>query len=423
VVTVNLWNTDWRRSVAGEPFIPLRNRYLEANPTNLKEGTAILSRPSNQRFVSVGEGPIRALFSEPGSFGGALFIVSGQELYRLDPTNIVTFIGSGIAGNPDGFPSIAITSALGPGTPEFCYVADGTTLWLYTENGYALGVLSAAGAIQNNDVIEIGGVYYQWTNASVNAGTPAGTSANPWLVQLGGSNVVSLDNMRAAINNDGDAGTQYSTLLVEHPTVLGRSSTALTLRVQARDVGAPGNGITTTETGANISWGAATLTGGGSPYLTTVDMPDDLAPVSVAFVAGYVIVVPKTTNVSGFNGRFFWIEPGETFIRPLNFATAERSPDPLFAVRVVGDQFWLLGEKTTEVWYPTGDFEVPFLRVQGQVFDRGTVEGTDAQIKDTIIVADSDGVVYAISGGAPQRISDNSVEERIRTALRLAKVL
>jgi hypothetical protein len=352
-----------------------------------------------------------------------LFPVSGQDLYRVDTNNVATFIASGIFGTPTGRPSMAITAAIGAGTPEMLYLADGQVLWLYVQNGWALGVLTTSAAILNNDVIEIGGVYYRWTNGSVNAGTPAGTLAHPWRVALGVSNVEALDNMRLAINDEGVPGTTYSLLLTPHPSVLARSSTANTLRVQARDVGAAGNAITTTETGANISWGGGTLSGGGTPYLTSVDMPDGLAPAAVAFIAGFIIVVPKTTNVSGFNGRFFWIEPGETFIRPLNFATAERAPDPVFSVRVVGDQFWLLGEKTTEVWYPTGDPDIPFARVQGQVFDRGTVEGTDAQIKDSVIVADSDGVVYVIAGGGPKPVSDNAIEERIRRALKLEKVL
>ena len=423
MVTLPLWKSDWRRSLSGESIIALRNRYPEQNPVNQKEGVSYLARPANRRWVEVGDGPIRAVFSEPGSFNGALFVVSGQDFYRVDTTNIATFIASGIFGTPDGFPSIAITAAIGPGTPEMCYLADGQTLWLYVQNGWALGVLTATAAILNNDTIQIGGVYYQWTNASVDAGAPAGTLANPWRVALGVGNVEALDNMRGAINGDGVPGITYSTALVAHPTVLARSSTTNTLRIQAQAVGAAGNGIVTTETGANISWGGATLSGGGAPYLTSVDMPDALAPAAVTFIAGYVIVVPKTTNTTGFNGRFFWIEPGETFIRPLNFATAERSPDPLFNCRTVGDQFWLLGEKTTEVWYPTGDELIPFQRIQGQVFERGTVEGTDAQIKDSLVLVDSDGVVYVVAGGGPKPVSDNSIEERIRRALRLEKVL
>jgi hypothetical protein len=290
------------------------------------------------------------------------------------------------------------------------------------EDGFAIGLLSATGAIVDTDEVQIGSVYYRWTSGSVNAGTPAGTATDPWLVALGSSNAEALDNLRGAVGNTGVPGVTYSLLLVEHPLVLPRSSTANSFSVQAKDAGSGGNSIVTTETGADIQWASGTLTGGGTDSVTPVPLPDDLAAIAVDFIAGYVIVVPDTRNTS-FSGRFFWIEPGETFIRDLNFATAERSPDPLLSVRTVGDQFWLFGTNTSEVWYPTGDLLTPFIRIQGQTFTRGVIEGTDLLIKDQVILVDQDGVVYLVTGGGPQRVSDSSVEERIRRAIRAEQLL
>jgi hypothetical protein len=422
LTTILLGQTDYRRRVAKEREIPLVNRYFETNPTNTQEQAALLARPRLKRWLTVGNGPIKGIYSQPGSFLDALFTVSEETLYRVDTTNVVTSLASGfLSGNPNGFVEMAATAAIGA-TPEMLYIADGQVLRLYMANSYALGVLTATGSILNNDTIEVSGVYYQWTNGSVNAGTPAGTVGSPWLVALGTTNSEALLNMMQAVSGeDGVAGTTYSTALVPNPSVIGRSSTASTLSVQARDAGAAGNLITTTETGANISWGGATLANGGANSVTPVPLPDDLPAVSVAFIAGFIIVtVGEQTN--GFNGRFFWIEPGETFIRPLNFATAERSPDPVFSVRTVGDQFWLFGANTTEVWYPTGDETFPFARVQGQVFERGVIQGTDVRIKDSVMVVDSDGVVYDISGGGPRRVSNESIEERIRRAIKARQV-
>jgi hypothetical protein len=204
--------------------------------------------------------------------------------------------------------------------------------------------------------------------------------------------------------------------LLANPTVFARASTANTLNVQALVAGVGGNSIVTTTTIPGGSWTGATLGGGAGEATTIVDLPDGLPAISVGFIASYVIVVPGP--VPGYKGRFFWINPGETTILPLNFATAERSPDPLYAVRVVGDQFWLFGTNTTEIWYPTGDLNAPFQRVQGQVFDRGIVQGTDVQIKNAVIVVDTDGVVYSLSQGSIKRLSNNATEEQIRTALR-----
>jgi hypothetical protein len=419
MVKVPFITSDWRRTVAGKPNLPLVNRYFEQTPTS--ETGSLLSRPALKRWLTVGNGPIKGIYSQPGSFDDSLFAVSGEDLYEVTTGNVATLRGTGILNaNPQGFVSMAATSAIGS-TPEFLYIADGVVLWLYIADGYALGTLTSSGAIIATEVVRIGSIYYSWTAGSVDAGTPDGSSGNPWLVLLGADATESLDNLRLAINNEGVPGVTYSTALDAHPTVLARSSTTNTLRVQARDKGAAGNAIVTTETGANLAWSAGTLQNGGSPFLTTVDVPDDLGALAVAFIAGYIIVVPSSV-APGFKGRFFWIEPGETFIRPLNFATAEQSPDTLRGVRVVGDQIWLLGANTTEVWYPTGDFETPFLRTQGSVFDRGIVEGTDVQIKDSVIVTDTDGAVYALTGGGPQRVSNPSIEERIRLALRASEI-
>jgi hypothetical protein len=157
-----------------------------------------------------------------------------------------------------------------------------------------------------------------------------------------------------------------------------------------------------------------TLTGGGAVSWTPVETPDDVGIIGLAYIASYVVVVPAQGQ--NINGRFYWINPGETTIDPLDFATAERAPDPISGVVVFGDQFWLPGSNTTEAWYFTGNIDQPVLRVQGVVFDRGAWEGTAIQVKDSMIIVDNEGAVFQIQGGA-KRISRPDVEERIREAI------
>ena len=157
-----------------------------------------------------------------------------------------------------------------------------------------------------------------------------------------------------------------------------------------------------------------TLTGGGNPSWFQVDMPDDVGVISVGYIASYVVVVPAQGQ--GINGRFYWINPGETTVDALDFATAERAPDPISSVVVFGDQFWLPGTKTTEPWYFTGNIHTPVLRMQGVVFDRGAWEGTAIQIKDSMLIVDTEGAVFQISGGL-KKISRPDIEERIRKSI------
>jgi hypothetical protein len=133
--------------------------------------------------------------------------------------------------------------------------------------------------------------------------------------------------------------------------------------------------------------------------------------ISLDVFNGYVMCVQDDSD------RFYWIEPGEIVIDPLNFATAERLPDAVNQVRAIGDEFWLFGEKSIEPWRATGDGEAPFQRIEGRRFDHGVFDGTAVQMKGQAVICVSDeGTVYRIAGTeAP--ISDPSIAERTRNAI------
>lgn len=413
MVDIPLGRGDYFRGVAKEARIRTRNRYYEQNPVLTEQGSAMLARMGLKRFLQVGNGPIRGLYSQPGSFADALFTASEEQLYRVDKDAVATLIGQLPSGPLTGSVIMAATSNLGD-TPAYLFVASGSTLMCYIENGYARGNVSGAPA--NTDVVRAGSMYYSFTNGSVDAGTPAGTVGNPWLVALGASAAEAWANLAAAFGNDGTVGVQYSTALTENTAIQLEAYTSSTVYIRATAIGALGNGVVTTETGAAIAWSAATLTGGGDPSWFPVEMPDDVGVISVGYIASHVIVIPAQDQ--GINGRFYWIKPGETTVDPLDFATAERAPDPLTGVVVFGDQFWLPGSNTTEVWYFTGNPDAPVLRMQGVVFDRGAWEGTALQVKDSMIIVDNEGAVFQISGGI-DRISRPDIEERIREAIQL----
>lgn len=410
---IPLSRSDYFRGVAKEAQIRTRNRYFEQNPVLTDKQSALIARMGLRRYLYVGEGPVRADYSCPGSFSDALFVASGDALWRVDTDSTITFIGNLGSPNVQNSVSMAATSTIGE-TPAYLFVATGGAFMCYMENGYALGTISGSPA--NGNVVRIGTVYYQFTNGSVDAGTPLGTVAFPWLVALGVSDSQAWQNLADAIGNMGVPGTQYSTALVESTEVIVQGNSTTTVSVRATAVGIDGNGVVTTETGAGIAWTAGTLTGGGGPVFFQVATPDDVGIVSVGYVASHVVCVPAQGQ--GINGRFFWIDPGETTIDPLDFATAERAPDPISEVVVFGDQFWLPGANTTEPWYFTGNEDSPVLRVQGVVFDRGAWPGTAVQVHESMIIVDNSGGVFQISGaGAPKKISRPDVEQRIREAI------
>lgn len=408
--------SDFKRSVADSASLFLRNRYFEQNPSLATDGATLLARPGMRKWVTVGQGPVRGVYSEAGTFNNEVFVASYDQLYRVAHNGTNTLLYTGLYLPNTGVVNMAATAEIGT-TPAFLFVADGRNLFVYTENGFATGTLT--GTVANSDVVRIDSTYYRFTNASVNAGTPAGTEANPWLVAVGANSAESIQNLYKAINASGVAGTTYSTALTAHPSVIASFYSSNTVVVRAKLNGLAGNGIVTTETGVSLAWGAGTLAGGGSPSFTVVPTPDDVGVIDIAVINSYLIVIPAQDGA--VNGRFYWIEPGETTIDPLNFATAERSPDGIQGVEVFGDQFWLSGTSTTEPWYVSGDPAAPMQPLRGVVFDRGTFGDTAKVVGEVLVVCDNNGGVFVISGGAPQRVSTPSIEEQIRKAIQFAQ--
>lgn len=152
----------------------------------------------------------------------------------------------------------------------------------------------------------------------------------------------------------------------------------------------------------------------GTAALTAIATPDDIPMISLDVFNQYVLCV------QGNSDRFYWIQPGAIVIDPLDFATAERFPDKILQVRVVGDEFWLLGEKSIEVWRATGDGDAPFQRIEGRAFNFGVFGGTGTRMKDTsVMLTAHDGTVFNIAG-TPTAVSDPSVAERTRNAIKTA---
>jgi hypothetical protein len=279
------------------------------------------------------------------------------------------------------------------------------------------------------DVIDIGGVYYGW--GDIATADQDGTSGHPWLAPIGESIPLSLVNLATVINFSGIQGVDYSSSLGGANEQVTAAVTTDSdgvpgpiLTVTARSEEADGNAITTTVfAGTVVAWGGATLSGGGVHALHGVEMPDGQSPIAVASCAGFLLVALANSQ------RFYWILPGATTIDPLNFASAEFSPDNLSDILAVADQVWLIGGSSIEVWYPTGgsDVTTAFQPVAGRAFANGAQPRTAVRIRDTVIFVGADGVVYSTGGnhmyyaqgGTMQRISTHAIEERIRTQLAL----
>jgi hypothetical protein len=431
VTSVPLGKGAYERLYAGAPLIELLNRWLEANPANLREGTSVLARPGTNQIVNplsqgsfVGFGSMRGNYSLSGLFGGDLFVVCGSNLYRFTDNGNGTITTTAITGtiNGSGYPEVAWQAGIGY---QRLWISDGTLLQYYQGLSSASGTLTLVNpVVPGTDVFEVGGVYYGF--GTTFSGTDAGTSGHPFIINPTSisSGLDPIDQIVLAITGTGIAGTDYSTTLTGPNTLVTAANNSgvipgTSAKISALVAGSSGNSITFTVTGgtALTASGSGTLVSGGLNALQGCTMPGGVTPGSITQVSSYVLVAQSNSQ------EFFWVDPGEVTIDPLNFASKESSPDPIQCMRAVGDQVMIMGSKSTENWYATGNLAAPFAPIEGRVYARGVMAGTPVVIDDGVVLVGDDGRVYSIgyqpgdstdTSWGVNRISNNGIEERIR---------
>ena len=140
---------------------------------------------------------------------------------------------------------------------------------------------------------------------------------------------------------------------------------------------------------------------------------------------------PGAVNVGYLDGYFVFNEPNSqrvwvtalldgTSIDPLEFASAEGSPDGLVALIVDHREAWLFGTDSTEVWYNSGEADFPLTRIQGAFNEIGCAAPYSVAKLDNGIFwlgadARGQGIVYRANGYTGQRISTHAIEYAIQS--------
>lgn len=132
----------------------------------------------------------------------------------------------------------------------------GTSLYVREAAGTpvaATGVFTLTANPVANDFVEIDDIRYTFRTTL--------TPPTPYDVLIGAAATNTLDNLIAAINGAGGAGTTYGTGTVAHPTVTAAVGAGDTMGVTANTPGASGSLIETTDMGDGY-WTTPTLIGG-----------------------------------------------------------------------------------------------------------------------------------------------------------------
>ena len=143
--------------------------------------------------------------------------------------------------------------------------------------------------------------------------------------------------------------------------------------------------------------------------------PDFAGAVNVGYLDGYFVFnEPDSQRV--------WVTAllDGTSIDPLEFASAEGSPDGLVALIVDHREAWLFGTDSTEVWYNSGEADFPLTRIQGAFNEIGCAAPYSVAKLDNGIFwlgadARGQGIVYRANGYTGQRISTHAIEYAIQS--------
>jgi hypothetical protein len=301
-------------------------------------------------------------YTDPSPFGGTIGLVGfpdtnpGGGNFDFFSKNIVVYNGQG--SNFNTFQGNVFVTDLRPNADETL----GGWTPSYGTNGYPhigstpFNHLIATGTPNTANNIRIGDTYYRFTTGNVNAGTPAGTSANPWLVNRGSNAEQALSNLRKAINASGTPGTDYSTALTAHPTIEASGLSADKLGVWPKD--GTSSAFAFAEGDANLSWLSTSgmVTDGRADDLTFIaadDTPPSPAevkftslPPDVTSIRG-LISITRSRKTDGGDGNL------QTSLSPNGINYAVGADNPVTTASTYRHDVSEISPVTSAAWTPT----------------------------------------------------------------------
>jgi hypothetical protein len=142
--------------------------------------------------------------------------------------------------------------------------------------------------------------------------------------------------------------------------------------------------------------------------------PDFPGAVTVGYLDGYFVFNEP-------NSQRLWVTQllDGTSVDPLDFASAEGSPDGVAGIIIDHREAWVFGTNSVEVWYNVGGVDFPLQRIQGAFNEIGCVAPYSiAKLDNGVFWLGADargqGIVYRANGYTGQRISTHAVEWQIQ---------
>ena len=155
----------------------------------------------------------------------------------------------------------------------------------------------------------------------------------------------------------------------------------------------------------------------GSLVLTQITDPDFPNPAGQCdFMDGYFLV-----NWGGRTRQFSWssLEDGTTW-DPLDTAERSEAADSIITLIRHKREIWLLGFRTSEVWWDSGNAQEIFAPLQGVFLEMGAVSPFSVKRVGDVLIwlsqnVDGDSELCVASGYEPQKIGHFAVPFQIQT--------
>ena len=293
------------------------NYYLEHDPTQgAKMPNALLGTPGLNAIAETLNAPVRGLWVLPG--GQQALAAVGNKLYLIKivtqatstsiPTYSATAVGTLLTNT--GPVVMRDNGVLQNGLGGYCLIVDGTYGYYYLLSGLSYSLTFAAATLSGSVTL-----------------TLPGSLPNGLIVSSGGT-------LSAASGN-----IQPGTLVTAVDTNL------LTVTMS----------IVATGTQANDT---VTLT---IPIFGQITDTGFLGADRIAFIEGWLILNEPKTRTFYTTGP----TPYQMLFPGSFFALKDSSTDNLITLYEQNRELWLIGERTSEVWYNSGNANFAFERIPG----------------------------------------------------------
>lgn len=153
--------------------------------------------------------------------------------------------------------------------------------------------------------------------------------------------------------------------------------------------------------------------------LTQITSPAFYGSPRVDYISGYGVFVRPNTQQ-------FYISALNNYLAfdGLDFASDEADPDNLVTFIVDHIELILFGERTSTVWFVTGDSDFPLSRREGATMEVGCAAALSVARADNTVFflgrsSHGTGIVYKLNEYTPQIISNRGIEHQINNLDRI----